>query len=91
MILRMDFRILGFYHLMTHAVFKSLLFLRAAIIIRLMKNNQAIRCCEGLRGIIPFATTVFYVSIFIYDKVLFLELNFILKFLNYRIFIHLRN
>jgi len=28
-----------------------------------MKNNRDIRCCGGLRGIIPFMSTVFYVLI----------------------------
>jgi len=44
MILRIGFGILGFYHLITHAVFKSLLFLWTDIITHLMKNNQDIRC-----------------------------------------------
>jgi len=30
------------------------------IIIHLMKNNQDIRCCGGLRDIIPFASLCFY-------------------------------
>jgi len=53
MILRMGFRILGFYHLMTRAIFRSLLFLCAGIISLLVKNNQDVWCCGGLRGIIP--------------------------------------
>jgi NADH:ubiquinone oxidoreductase subunit 5 (subunit L)/multisubunit Na+/H+ antiporter MnhA subunit len=42
-ILRLGLNLLGFYHLTTHAVFKSLLFLCAGVIIHLMKNNQDIR------------------------------------------------
>jgi len=62
-ILRLGLRILGFYHLITHALFKSLLFLCAGIIIHLIKNNQDIRYCGGLNEIIPFISIVFYVSI----------------------------
>jgi len=54
MILRMGFRILGFYYLMTHAIFKSLLFLYAGIFIHSMKNNQDIQCCGGLGELFRF-------------------------------------
>jgi NADH:ubiquinone oxidoreductase subunit 5 (subunit L)/multisubunit Na+/H+ antiporter MnhA subunit len=40
MILRSGLDLLGFYHLITHAVFKSLLFLCAGIVIHFIKNNQ---------------------------------------------------
>jgi len=53
-ILSMGFSILEFYHLMTHTIFKSLLFLCAGIVVHLIKNNQNIRHCENLREIIPF-------------------------------------
>jgi NADH:ubiquinone oxidoreductase subunit 5 (subunit L)/multisubunit Na+/H+ antiporter MnhA subunit len=59
-ILRLGLNLLGFYHLLTHAVFKSLLFLCVRIIIHLMKNNQDIRYYGGLRDVVPF---VFYISI----------------------------
>jgi len=63
MILRLGLRLLGFYHLITHALFKSLLFLCAGTIIHLMKNNQDIRYCGGLNEIIPFISVFFYVFI----------------------------
>jgi len=62
-ILSLGMNLLGFYHLLTHAVFKSLLFLCAGIIIHLIKNNQDIRYYGGLRDIIPFVRMVFYTSI----------------------------
>jgi NADH-ubiquinone oxidoreductase chain 5 len=70
-ILGLGLNLLGFYHLLTHAVFKSLLFLYAGIIIHLIKNNQDIHYYGGLRDIIPFKgakryhslSIVFYTSI----------------------------
>jgi len=62
-ILRMWFNILEFYHLITRAVFKSLLFLYAGIIIHLIKNNRDIYYRENLREIIPFVNVIFFVSI----------------------------
>jgi len=62
-ILRLGLRLLGFYHLLVHALFKSLLFLCAGIIIHLIKNNQDIRYCGGLNEIIPFTNIIFYVSV----------------------------
>jgi len=61
-ILRIGFRILGFYHLITHAVFKSLLLLCADIIIRLMKNNQNVRCfgIERHRSFCEYSVSCFY-------------------------------
>jgi len=87
-ILRIGFNLLGFYHLMTHAIFKSLLFLCAGIVIHLINNNQDIRCCGGLNETIPFVSVVFYVSILsiigcpflagFYSKDLIMELSYIL-------------
>jgi len=42
MVLRLDLKILSFYHLLTHAIFKSLLFICAGIIIHAMNNVQDI-------------------------------------------------
>jgi len=86
-ILNMGFNILGFYHLITHAIFKSLLFLCAGIVIHIINNNQDIRCCGGLNETIPFVSAVFYVSILsiigcpflsgFYSKDLIMELFYI--------------
>nr|YP_010583059.1 NADH dehydrogenase subunit 5 [Eurhadina exclamationis]UGN61505.1 NADH dehydrogenase subunit 5 [Eurhadina exclamationis] len=53
---------LSFYHLMTHAVFKSLLFLCAGVIIYYMNNNQDIRMMGSVSNLLPFITSCFNVS-----------------------------
>jgi len=85
-ILRIGFRISGFYHLMVHAVFKSLLFLCAGIIIHLMKIRM-FGVVRGLRDIIPFVSILcFY---FINDRVSIFG-SVLFKRFNYRIFIYFR-
>lgn len=61
-ILRLGFKILAFYHLLTHAIFKSLLFMCAGVIIHLINNNQDIRLCGNLNEFIPFIIIRFYIS-----------------------------
>lgn len=53
-ILRIGFPIMSYYHLLTHAIFKSLLFIRAGVIIHRIINNQDIRIIGGLNEFIPF-------------------------------------
>lgn len=60
--LRLGLKFLAFYHLLTHAVFKSLLFICAGIIIHLMDNNQDIRFYGKLNEFIPFTIIRFYIS-----------------------------
>lgn len=60
--LRLGLKFLSFYHLLTHAVFKSLLFICAGIIIHLLNNNQDIRFCGKLNEFIPFTIIRFYIS-----------------------------
>lgn len=62
MILRLGLRIISFYHLLTHAIFKSLLFICAGIIIHLINNNQDIRGYGSLNELIPFTIIRFYIS-----------------------------
>lgn len=61
-ILRLRFKFLAFYHLLTHAIFKSLLFICAGIMIHLMGNNQDIRLSGKLNEYIPFVIISFYIS-----------------------------
>lgn len=61
-ILSLGLKFLAFYHLLTHAIFKSLLFICAGIIIHLINNNQDIRFCGKLNEFIPFTMLRFYVS-----------------------------
>lgn len=61
-ILRLGLRIISMFHLLTHAIFKSLLFICAGIIIHLMNNNQDIRVYGSLNEFIPFTIIRFYVA-----------------------------
>lgn len=61
-ILRLGLRIISYYHLLVHAIFKSILFICAGIIIHSMINNQDIRLFGNLNEIIPFTIIRFYVS-----------------------------
>nr|YP_010582929.1 NADH dehydrogenase subunit 5 [Parafagocyba longa]UGN61349.1 NADH dehydrogenase subunit 5 [Parafagocyba longa] len=53
---------LSFYHLLTHAVFKSLLFLCAGVMIYYMNNNQDIRFMGIVSVHLPFTTSCFNIS-----------------------------
>nr|UBT70831.1 NADH dehydrogenase subunit 5 [Eupteryx gracilirama] len=53
---------LTFYHLLTHAVFKSLLFLCSGIMIYYMNNNQDIRLMGLVSNYIPYTTSCFNIS-----------------------------
>nr|UPX88389.1 NADH dehydrogenase subunit 5 [Nephrotoma quadrifaria] len=55
-ILSMGFYKLAFFHLLTHALFKALLFMCAGAIIHNMKNNQDIRMMGGLVIQMPLTT-----------------------------------
>ncbi|KYQ49244.1 NADH-ubiquinone oxidoreductase chain 5, partial [Trachymyrmex zeteki] len=52
-ILKKLLRILAFYHLLIHAIFKSILFIAAGSIIHLIKNNQDIRLLGNLNETLP--------------------------------------
>ncbi|XP_070171040.1 NADH-ubiquinone oxidoreductase chain 5-like [Polyergus mexicanus] len=62
-ILSLGLNYLSFYYLLTHAIFKSLLFICAGIMIHLMNNNQDIRFCGNINEYIPFTILSFYVSV----------------------------
>nr|ATN41210.1 NADH dehydrogenase subunit 5 [Diptera sp. 77 LC-2017] len=53
-ILSMGFLKLAFFHLLTHALFKALLFMSAGVIIHNLKNVQDIRNMGGLFFMMPF-------------------------------------
>lgn len=55
-ILSIGFPKLAFFHLLTHALFKALLFICAGAIIHNIKNSQDIRDIGGLIYFIPFTT-----------------------------------
>lgn len=60
--LRLKLRLLSFFHLLTHAIFKSTLFICAGIIIHLINNNQDIRIYGSLNEFIPFVMIRFYIA-----------------------------
>lgn len=89
-VLRLGLKFLAFYHLLTHAVFKSLLFICAGIIIHFIDNNQDIRFYGILNEFIPFTIIRFYVSRLaligfpflsgFYSKDLIIEIIYIMNF-----------
>ncbi|KYQ52681.1 NADH-ubiquinone oxidoreductase chain 5, partial [Trachymyrmex zeteki] len=62
MILRIGQCILAFYHLLTHAIFKSILFMAAGTIIHSISNNQDIRMLGNLNESIPFTIISLIIS-----------------------------
>nr|YP_010693029.1 NADH dehydrogenase subunit 5 [Rhagoletis completa]WCB98210.1 NADH dehydrogenase subunit 5 [Rhagoletis completa] len=61
-ILSMGFYKLAFFHLLTHALFKALLFMCAGAIIHNMHNSQDIRLMGGLGVYMPLTTSCFNVA-----------------------------
>lgn len=62
MILRLGLNIIAFYHLLVHAIFKSILFICAGAIIHSIINNQDIRLLGNLKEIIPFVIICFFIA-----------------------------
>nr|YP_008080895.1 NADH dehydrogenase subunit 5 [Tarragoilus diuturnus]AFW98788.1 NADH dehydrogenase subunit 5 [Tarragoilus diuturnus] len=63
-ILAMGLPKLAFFHLLTHALFKALLFMCAGAIIHNMKNSQDIRFMGSLSGQMPLTSICFNVANF---------------------------
>nr|AGO50134.1 NADH dehydrogenase subunit 5 [Kamimuria wangi] len=61
-ILAMGFPGLAFFHLLTHALFKALLFMCAGAIIHNMKDSQDIRFMGGLTNQMPLTAACFNLS-----------------------------
>nr|YP_010159300.1 NADH dehydrogenase subunit 5 [Perlesta teaysia]QRG31746.1 NADH dehydrogenase subunit 5 [Perlesta teaysia] len=61
-ILAMGFPALAFFHLLTHALFKALLFMCAGAIIHNMSDSQDIRFMGGLVGQMPLTASCFNLS-----------------------------
>nr|YP_009379018.1 NADH dehydrogenase subunit 5 [Spaniocelyphus pilosus]ARI44232.1 NADH dehydrogenase subunit 5 [Spaniocelyphus pilosus] len=61
-ILSMGFLKLAFFHLLTHALFKALLFMCAGAIIHNMNNSQDIRLMGGLSVHMPLTSSCFNVA-----------------------------
>jgi NADH-ubiquinone oxidoreductase chain 5 len=94
-ILSLGFPILAFFHLLTHALFKALLFICAGVVIHSIKNFQDIRYIGGLIFQLPITILYFNLSNLalcgtpflagFYSKDLILE---ILSFINFNFFIY---
>jgi NADH-ubiquinone oxidoreductase chain 5 len=56
--------LLSFYHLLTHACFKALLFLCAGSIIHAVSDEQDMRRLGGLRQLLPFTYTMMLIGSF---------------------------
>nr|QDI93901.1 NADH dehydrogenase subunit 5 [Tuxedo drakei] len=63
-ILFIGFPYLSFFHLLTHAFFKALLFLCAGLIIHVMNNSQDIRDMGFVVKVLPFTSSCFIISSF---------------------------
>nr|YP_010309894.1 NADH dehydrogenase subunit 5 [Pheosia rimosa]UMR55028.1 NADH dehydrogenase subunit 5 [Pheosia rimosa] len=61
-ILSMGMPMLAFFHLLTHAMFKALLFMCAGVIIHLMNNMQDIRYMGGISFFIPLTSLCMNIS-----------------------------
>nr|YP_009262822.1 NADH dehydrogenase subunit 5 [Wasmannia auropunctata]ANI87495.1 NADH dehydrogenase subunit 5 [Wasmannia auropunctata] len=62
MVLSMGLKFFAFFHLLTHAIFKSMLFMCSGIIIHSMMNNQDIRVLGGLNEFIPYTMMSFFIA-----------------------------
>ena len=60
--LRIGYPILCYCHLVTHAIFKSTIFICAGVVIHMRKKRQDIRCLGGLRNSSPFLNVFFSVT-----------------------------
>nr|QXP99648.1 NADH dehydrogenase subunit 5 [Smyrna blomfildia] len=61
-ILSMGYGDLAFFHLLTHAMFKALLFMCAGVIIHMMGDNQDIRMMGGVSLYIPLTSLCMNIS-----------------------------
>nr|YP_007507019.1 NADH dehydrogenase subunit 5 [Delias hyparete]AFN05169.1 NADH dehydrogenase subunit 5 [Delias hyparete] len=61
-VLSMGYQDLAFFHLLTHAMFKALLFMCAGMVIHMMNDNQDIRYMGGLSLFIPMTSLCFNIS-----------------------------
>nr|UFZ13949.1 NADH dehydrogenase subunit 5 [Taeniochauliodes attenuatus] len=61
-ILSLGFPILAYFHLLTHALFKALLFMCAGVIIHNMMNNQDIRFMGNLYNQMPLTISCMHIA-----------------------------
>nr|AVN67241.1 NADH dehydrogenase subunit 5 [Methana sp. AUS1] len=63
-VLSMGFSVLSFFHLLTHALFKALLFMCAGMVIHVMKDSQDIRYMGNLSFQLPLTSSCLCISNF---------------------------
>nr|YP_010311873.1 NADH dehydrogenase subunit 5 [Grypocephalus pallipectus]UNA71181.1 NADH dehydrogenase subunit 5 [Grypocephalus pallipectus]UPL65773.1 NADH dehydrogenase subunit 5 [Grypocephalus pallipectus] len=63
-ILFIGYPVIAYFHLLTHAFFKALLFLCAGLIIHCMNDSQDIRHMGGLVNQLPYTSTCFSIANF---------------------------
>nr|YP_010693616.1 NADH dehydrogenase subunit 5 [Gryllotalpa henana]WCD24133.1 NADH dehydrogenase subunit 5 [Gryllotalpa henana] len=61
-VLSMGLSSLAFFHLLTHALFKALLFMCAGVVIHSMGNSQDIRGMGGIVEMMPLTSICFHIS-----------------------------
>nr|YP_010586494.1 NADH dehydrogenase subunit 5 [Pseudoneureclipsis sibuyana]UZZ44295.1 NADH dehydrogenase subunit 5 [Pseudoneureclipsis sibuyana] len=61
-VLSLNLKVLCFFHLFIHAIFKSMLFMCAGIIIHMMNNNQDMRYMGGVVKFIPINSMIFMIG-----------------------------
>lgn len=61
-ILRIGFPDLAFFHLLTHAIFKALLFICAGVVIHIINDIQDIRFMGGIRFYLPLTSLCINIS-----------------------------
>nr|ASY95852.1 NADH dehydrogenase subunit 5 [Atta colombica] len=62
MVLSFGYSMMAYYHLLVHAIFKSMLFMAAGAVIHLMKNTQDIRLLGNLNEVIPYVMMSLMIS-----------------------------
>nr|UPL65901.1 NADH dehydrogenase subunit 5 [Lasiolabops cosmopolites] len=98
-ILFVGFPKLAFFHLLTHAFFKALLFLCAGLVIHVMNDSQDIRDMGYMLKMMPYTSSCFIISSFslaglpflsgFYSKDMIIEVLFMNKFNIFYYFIFL--
>ncbi|KYN12274.1 NADH-ubiquinone oxidoreductase chain 5 [Trachymyrmex cornetzi] len=72
-ILRFGYRLVAYYHLLIHAIFKSMLFIGAGRVIHIIKNTQDIRLLGNLNEGIPYVIIRLMISNYALGRVPFIS------------------
>ncbi|KYN50557.1 NADH-ubiquinone oxidoreductase chain 5, partial [Trachymyrmex cornetzi] len=96
-ILRLGYRLLSYYHLLIHAIFKSIIFMGAGGFIHIIKNTQDIRLLGNLNERMPYVIIRLIISNFalggfpfisgFYRKDLIVEVFYVYRGMNILMFV----